>query len=136
MTIQARVYGDSLINLADELLDEVKPGARQAVREASTMLRERMQRILRAKSGWPSAPGEAPAMDTEELANDIREIGTTIRNNIVRGGVAVGTEEDIPKVQSLEFGAVGAGARILLARPFMRPAEEAIEADVTRLAER
>lgn len=135
MTIRVEVHGDSLIDMADDITDEEKPRVRKIVREASTMLRARMQRILRARSGEPSAPGQAPAEQTGELANSIREIGTTVRQNIVRGGVEVGKEEDIEKVQSLEFGAVGPDARILAARPFMRPAEAAVEARVSRLAE-
>lgn len=130
MVVRVEAYGEGLIDLADDIVDEHLPPARKAVRGASLLMRDKMQRLLRKRRGEVSEPGQPPAEQTGELAITVRALNTTVRGNVISGGVEVGKSDDIPKVQSLEYGAVGDDGRVLKARPFMRPTEESIEAEV------
>ena len=133
--MRVEIYGDSLIDLADEVVEETRVPMLRKMRSASRLLADRVRQMLRSTGTGVSEPGQAPGMDTEELANSVRPIGTRVRGNVIRGGYEVGKEDDIEKVQSLEFGATGDDGRILAARPFMRPAEAQSEAAITKLAE-
>lgn len=131
--VKLEVYGDSLIDLADDVTEETRGPASKVMRKASLLMRDDMRRRVRRRKGQVSEPGQPPAEQSGELAREIRAVNTSVKGNVIRGGTEVGKAEDIPKVQSLEYGAVGDDGRVMKARPFMRPTEEAIQAEVDRM---
>ena len=133
MAIRVEVYGDSLIDAADEILEEIEPRAREAVREAADMLLNEVRRLLRLRSGPPAAPeGEPPAKRTGELLKSFRRIPVSVKGRVVSSGI----QSNHPGANRLEFGVVDKLGRRTLPHPYIRPAMERMEGPITAFLER
>jgi hypothetical protein len=154
--MRIEVRGDDLIDLADEFIEETKPVVVSLMNRVSNVVLTAAQRRLSAVSGRTSAPGESPSMRSGALFRSLKIVGATVKGRVVRGGV----QSDHPGAGNLEWGGAGltknvteglhltgaarkrlrkdladspGATRMIAARPFLRPAEEQSEAEVTRI---
>lgn len=131
MSFRVEVRGD-YIDIADEVLAETAPIAKERMNVASRVLLDHVRRRLSANDGpAPAAPGESPAYQRGDLFRSFRTIASTIRGRVVRGGVA----SDDPGAAAQEFGWTTEAGRLIPARPYVRPAEIAAEPEVARMLE-
>jgi hypothetical protein len=130
--MKVKVYGDSLVDAADDLVeDQVKP-AKVAVKRLSRMLLDGVSRRLsRVGAGHAADPGEPPFRQSGELLQSFTIAPTTARGNVVRGGI----RSTLPyeHVYAVEYGWARGGkgkAKRALPRPFLRPSEAEVDAAV------
>jgi hypothetical protein len=129
--MRAKVYGDdSWLDLADEVTDDTIPIVKRAANAASDVYLNDLRSRLRSRKGPGAAPeGQSPAEQTGELVNGLRRIAANVKGRIVKGGVRH-TSMDYEEINSIEYGAVGPSGRVSKARPFIRPAEAALEKNI------
>lgn len=131
--IRTRITGDNLIDLADEILDETIAPVKAVAEQAGGILLADVQRRLRTRSGETAPEGEAPAYQSGDLLNSFRRLPVRVKENTVTSGIE--SSEPFGKVNGLEYGRVTPEGKQVKARPFLRPAEEAVQSKVDALAE-
>lgn len=135
MRIQVR-GDDSHIDMADEVVDESIPIVKKAANEVGDAFLLDIRSRLRRRQGPGSAPaGESPAEQTGELARGMRRLAARVRGRVISSGVRH-TSMTFEEINSIEYGAVGPNGRVSKARPFARPAEEALEKKAAGIFER
>lgn len=85
-----------------------------ALRTVERVVKGEVKALLRQKKGTPSAPGQAPAMETGRL---VRSIKTRITNN--KRSIGIRFIADVPYGVALSAGANGPNGRHMDARPFL-----------------
>lgn len=118
--IRAKIEGDSLEGLADEIYEgELEPRMVAAVNDATEILERAVERELSRRG--PPREGDAPAYRTGELHKSIHRTPAKKRKRSVRGDVRSQLEQSA----RLEFGGTDSKGRYLPPHPYWRPAEEA-----------
>jgi hypothetical protein len=124
--IGMKVEGPKIEGLGKKILQHERPAAVAAVKDVLQLLYDEVMlsfslpkhgRLYRKKDGsihQASAPGEAPAIDTAELARSIYIVGPNWKGWTVQGHVASRLRN---KPKWLEFG-----TSRMAPRPFFRPA--------------
>lgn len=106
MTTRAKVTGDHLAGMGDEILRELRPDAIRAVDEAADVLEEEIRDQLQATGhGVPSAPGQQPAMREGDLLRSVRREPARVRDNPHGFTVSSAVLVDDPGAARVEFGA-------------------------------
>ena len=132
--VAVRVYGD-YIDLADEIMDELLPRAKDAMTEARDLIYDEAKRLLTMRGpGPPAPPGQPPATQTGELVRSLRKLPVTVSQS--RRTIKTGISSNHPGAARLEFGARTSGLiGPPIAHPWLRPAFENTRAEYTRILE-
>lgn len=133
MSVYVRVEGEKFIDLVDEIQDETIGAAKELAAQGGDLLLADVKRRLKSRSGQPAPAGESPAYQSGELHNSFRRLPVKVKENTVTSGIR--SSEDYGKVGAPEFGYVSANGKQVKARPFLRPAEQAIQPELDKLAE-
>jgi hypothetical protein len=127
MSARVVVYGDNLIDQADELTEEAMLRGKEGMDGASNILVSFTKRLLQLRSGPDAAPvGEPPAYQAGDLSRSVKRVNARVRGRVVIGGVRV-TD---PGAALHEYGGTVKG-KTRMARPFIRPALEFTDALIT-----
>lgn len=132
MSVRVRIEGEKFIDLVDDIQEETLAPARELAAQSGDLLLSDVKRRLKARTADPAPPGEAPAYQSGELHDSFKRLPVRVRANVVSSGVR--SSEDYGKVGALEFGYVTPAGTHVLPRPFLRPAEEAIQQQIDKLA--
>jgi hypothetical protein len=157
--MKVQVYGDNLIDQADELVAEQVGALKEVMRRASRLLLATVRRRLsRVGAGRSSDPWTSPFRQSGELAGSLSLAPTTARANVVKGGI----KSTLPweHLNSVEYGWVrlakdnlwagaasryrqrkakravevsGKGGKVAMPRPFLRPSEADVDAQMETL---
>lgn len=128
--IKVRMSELELADLGEEIWDDLKPRAEAAARRGAEIIVARAKANL-SRPGTPqtsSAPGSAPEMDTGRLRNSMQVFGVKVTKSSIRA--EYGSDE--PDAGLHEWGG-SVGKRVYPPRPYMRPAEDAVAAEVDEL---
>jgi len=111
------------IDLADELEEDFRKDATDAVRKGVDIYVDAAKANLRKTGSRVSKPGETPGVDTGELERSIKRgpvrFGRNKRSVIGQVVSSLSYEE----VNSVEFGHVNRDGTRTLPRPFLRPTD-------------
>lgn len=134
MTMRIEVYGEGLIDVADELLEEMVEPAKDAVKDARDLVFDETKRLLNRRTSGPSIAGEPPVRRTGELERSMRKTSVSVRGRVVQAGFSI----NHPGAMRLEVGFVDERGIRTLPHPYIRPAFEnmadAVEARLQELA--
>lgn len=118
--IRVEVYGDNLIDVADELIEEMIEPAKAAVKDARDLVFEEAKRLLNRRTSGPAVAGEPPVRRTGDLERSMAKTPVRVRGRVVDAGWVV----KHPGAMRLEVGFVDQRGVRTLPHPWMRPAEE------------
>lgn len=118
MSIRVEVYGDSLIDVADELLDEMVEPAKAAVKDARDLVFDEARRLLSLRSSGPSIEGAPPVQRSGELLRSLRKTSISVHGRVVSAGF----QTKHPGAMRLEWGFVDERGIRTLPHPWLRPA--------------
>lgn len=131
MTLRIVVYGDKL-DLADEIADDFRTEAMEAVKDARDIVLTEVGRLLRLRWGTfrTAAPeGQPPEYDSGDLFRSFKALGARIRGNVASAGLA----SDHPGVARLEFGDTDTRGIRTYPHPFLLQAFENVRDRVDAL---
>lgn len=121
-------YGPDLVDLADELLDEVEPRAKEAVRDARDIVLGEAKRLLSLRTSGLPTEGQPPVRRTSELYRSLRKLAVSVRGRVISAGFSTAH----PGASRLEYGFVDKLGRRTLPHPWLRPAFENTRDQVER----
>lgn len=131
--IRHRIEGESFAGLGAEVLAELQPKGEAAVNKAVAVVhRKALDMLGRSSSGTKaSEAGQPPALRRGALRRSLKIRAAQVRENVVSAAVYT----NHPGAGAQEYGGrVGKGKSIRLpARPYLRPALEQTEAEVTAI---
>jgi hypothetical protein len=130
-----QVYGDKL-DLADELEEDFRKEAKAVVREAGTMYYDALvARLRRGGRGRPSAPGQVPAIQDEDLLKSFRRPTAKLGRDKRSVFVDITSDLHYKEVWGVESGHVKPDGTRVEPRPFIRPTDAEMEPKIARLFE-
>ena len=135
MSITFGVVREDKIDLADELIEEFRTEARAVVREGVDLYVAKIKRNLTRISGRVSQEGETPARQSGELERSFKRGSIRLGRDKASISGTIDSTEPWEKINGLEYGATGPDGRRLLPRPYLRPAEQAVEPKIEKLFE-
>lgn len=134
--INVQLYGDKFIDLTDEITEETRAPVMQMARNAGRALLFEVRSLLRRHAhvygpllpgqtrARSSPPGLPPAYQKGDLYHSFKLLNTRVKENTVTSGIKT---DQGAKANSLEYGEVLADGTHVPPRPYMRPAEEAVQ---------
>lgn len=129
MSIKLMVSGATL-DLADELEEEFRRNARGALDKCGEVLLKNVRANLARRKGPDAAPqGEPPAMQEGDLSRSFRRLPTRVKGRVASSGV----ESAHPGAARLEWGKTDSRGIRTFPHPYLAPAQEASEAEITEI---
>lgn len=120
MSVRVEVYGDNLLDVADELLDEMIEPAKAAVKDARDIVFDEAKRLLNRRTSGPAIEGEAPVRRTGELERSLKKTAVSVKGRVVSAGFS----SKHPGAMRLEHGFVDKRGVRTLPHPWLRPSFE------------
>ena len=120
MSLRVEIYGDSKLDLAGDLLEEFRREAKDAVRDAATILLAEVRSRLRRGD---------PEYETGDLYTSFQIINPSVRGSVASSGI----KSDDPGVNRVEHGYTDIRGIGTLPHPFVRPGIKAAEGPIHQL---
>lgn len=129
MSLKLKVYGAPL-TLADELEESFQANAKAGLTQCGEVLLGNVRGQLRRRKGPEPAPeGQPPAEQGGKLSQSFRRLPTRVRGRSASSGV----ESNHPGAARLEWGATDKRGIRTFPHPYLAPAAEASEPEITRI---
>lgn len=134
MSVNVKIEGDRFIDLSDEILEESLAPVKEVVKQGGALYLGEVQRRLKLRTGETAPEGEAPAFQSGELQRSFKQLPVRVSGNTVTSGIR-SHGQDFGKINGLEYGRVTPEGKQVKARPFLRPAAEAVQPQIDALGE-
>jgi len=131
-------FGDNVIDLADEMLEELEPRAKAAVEDARDIWYAELLRMLAQRSSGAARENEPPVhrgggdqWTPVSLLDSFRKIPGRVRGRVASAGFS----STHPGANRLEYGFVDRDGHETFAHPYLRPSYEKKRAEIMRRLE-